>query len=90
MASARRLLTYGMALVGLFAVLFAASNLLSLLLAAPLLHAGLSGGVTDIRQEASLYLATLIVGLPLWLGAITAANRRARQTTEERDARERR
>jgi hypothetical protein len=89
MASARRILTYGMALVGLFAALFAASNLLRLLLTTLLLH-GSPSASGDTRQELSLYLATLIVALPLWLGAATAANRRARQSAEERDARERR
>jgi hypothetical protein len=85
MASARRILTYGMALVGLLATLYAAAQLLDLLLATLLLPGG-----ADIRQDLSLYLATLLVGLPLWLVAATAAQRRARRTLEERDARERR
>jgi hypothetical protein len=85
MASARRILTYGMALVGLFATLYAAAKLLDLLLATLLLP-----GSADIRQDLSLYLAFLLVGLPLWLGPATAAQRRARRTVAERDARARR
>lgn len=84
MASARRIFTYGTALVGLVVTLYAAEHLLDLLLAALLLHND------DTRRDLSLYLATLIVGAPLWLGAAIAANRRARGTAAERDAVERR
>src|SRR5581483_11836330 len=55
-----------------------------------LLPHGIAASSGDTRQELSLYLATLLVGLPLWLGAATAANRRAGRTVEERDAVERR
>jgi hypothetical protein len=90
MASARRILTYSIALVGLFATLSAATLLLNLLLTALLLPRGLPQGSGVLRQELSLYLATLMVGLPLWLVAAIAAHRRARRTVVERDARARR
>jgi Domain of unknown function (DUF5671) len=90
MDSARRILTYGMALVGLFTTLYAASHMLSLLLARLLHNSRLPSNTGDVRRDLSLYLAALIVGLPLWLGAASMANRRARQTAEERDALERR
>jgi hypothetical protein len=89
MESARRILTYGVVLLGLFTALYASSHLLSLLLTTLLAPHSLADGAGDVRQDLSLYLAALIVGLPLWLGAATAANRQAREAADERNACER-
>ena len=77
MATARRVYLYAMAFAGLLAVLFAVSGLAALFVATLTLQAQTLLGVVSTRTQVSLYLAALIVGLPLLLGHLIAAEREA-------------
>jgi len=79
-----RFLTYAVSFVGLMAFLFAVYGLFGRVLPETVFRA------RDVREQASYYLATLIVATPLWLGFWRLAARRIVRTPHERDAPERR
>jgi len=87
---AGQVVLYIVAFAGLLAVLYAASGLLTILLALALPHGSTLIAAADIRGRASFSLAALIVGLPLWLGIWTTIQRRLIHAPAERDAGERR
>lgn len=90
MAVARRIYLYLLAFAGLLTVLYAAASMLALIVARSTLEASTILGTGDLRARASLYLAQLVVGLPIWLGHWLVAQRAAARSAEERDAPERR
>lgn len=92
MAVARRTYLYVLAFAGLLTVLYAASGLLALLVNQFVLTVAGSVlvGAADLRTRASLYLAALVVGLPIWLGHWLIAERAVARAPEERAAVERR
>lgn len=79
-----RFLTYAVSFVGLMAFLFAVYGLFGRVLPETVFRA------RDVREQASYYLATLIVATPLWLGFWRLAKRRIVRSPQERDAPERR
>src|SRR5438094_803233 len=90
MAAARRVYLYVMAFAGLMVSLYAVAGMLAVLVAQPVLQSSALLGASDLRSRTSLYLAELVVGLPIWLGHWLVAERFARRSPEERDAPERR
>jgi len=83
---AGQVVLYVVAFAGLLAVLYAASGLLTILLALALPHGATLIAAADIRGRASFSLAALIVGLPLWLGIWTIMRRRRRPAPAARAA----
>ena len=90
MAAARRVYLYVMAFAGLMVSLYAVAGMVAVLVAQPVLQSSALLGASDLRSRTSLYLAELVVGLPIWLGHWLVAERFARRSPEERDAPERR
>src|ERR671917_636214 len=90
MAVARRAYLYVMAFAGLMAVLYAAAGMLALIVSWLTLRSSTLLGAGDLRERASLYLAALVVGLPIWLGHWLLAQRLVERAPEERAALERR
>ncbi len=86
----RRLFRYVLAFAGLLTVLYAVTGLLGLALTTLTLQSSTLSGGEDTRIRASLYLAELIIGLPIWLALWISSQRRARASLEERNAPERR
>jgi hypothetical protein len=85
-----RLLTYGVAFIGLMGSLFGATGLLGLLLAETVFSSRNVISAGDARQQASYYLAALLVCTPLWLSFWKLAQRRMERVPEERNALDRR
>jgi len=85
-----RFLTYAVSFVGLMAFLFAVYGLLGRVLPQTVFRARDLLSARDAREQASYYLATLIVATPLWLGFWRTAERRIARSPQERDAPERR
>lgn len=85
-----RFLIYAVCFVGLMAVLFAVYGLVGLVLAETVFRASNLLSASDARQQASYYLAALIVATPLWLGFWRVAQQRVARAPEERNAPERR
>lgn len=81
---------YIMAFAGLLTTLYAVSGLLSVLLGVPVAGDALAGAEGDIRTRVSLYIAALVVGLPIWLGLWRPAQRAAAASPADRGAPERR
>jgi hypothetical protein len=86
----RRTGPYLLALAGLLVSVAASAGMASLIIGTLVLPSGtvLSGG--DVRTQASLYLAELVVGLPVWLGCWLAAERGVARQSEEPDSAQRR
>ena len=90
MITARRTFTYAMNLAGLLVTLFAASGMLALMVTSWALGGSGLLETGDLRARASLYLAELVVGLPIWIGFALFAERAAGRSEAERQAWERR
>lgn len=90
MNTLRRTGPYLLALAGLLVSVAAGAGLASLIIGTLVLpsDAVLSGG--DVRTQASLYLAELVVGLPVWLGCWLAAERGVAGKSGEPDSVQRR
>nr|MDQ3328396.1 DUF5671 domain-containing protein [Chloroflexota bacterium] len=86
----RRLFRYVLAFAGLLTALYAVTGLLGLVITITALQETVLSGGDDNRVRASLYLAELIVGLPVWFAFWTASQRRATASEEERDSTARR
>ena len=89
MTVARRLYLYVLAFAGLLAVLYATAGILAQVVTTTVGTNALLGA-GDLRARASLYLAALVVGLPVWLGLWLVAERLAARSPDERAAPERR
>jgi len=85
-----RFLTYAVSFVGLMAFLFAVYGLLGRVLPDAVFRTRELLSASDTREQASYYLATLLVATPLWLGFWRLAERRIVRSPPERDAPERR
>jgi len=85
-----RFLTYAVSFVGLMAFLFAVYGAFGRLLPQVVFPAHDLLSARDAREQASYYLATLIVATPLWLGFWRLAERRIARSPRERGAPERR
>lgn len=86
----RRFFRYVLAFAGMLTALYAVTGLLGLAVTTIALRGDVLTGAEDARIRASLYLAALIVGTPVWLGFWMASRRRALGSEEERDSSERR
>jgi hypothetical protein len=85
-----RLFVYALALAGLISSVYGFAGMLATLVASVAPHEGSTITNPNVRDRTSYYLASLIVGLPIWLGLWTRAQRRASASTFERIAPERR
>ena len=90
MHAARRAYLYLLAFAGLVTSLYAAAGMLALTATTLTQQAGTLLAAGDVRSRASLYLAELVVGLPVWLLHWRLAEGRAARAVEERQAAERR
>lgn len=90
MTDPRRFFRYTLAFAGLLSALYAVTGLLGLGITTLALRPGLLSGAEDARVRASLYLAALIVGAPIWLGFWSARQSRAARSVDERRSFERR
>jgi hypothetical protein len=88
--NAERTIVYALSFAGLVATLYATAGLVATLVTALTQQSSefLSG--SDTRDRTSYYLASLIIGCPLWLGLWVRAQRSATRTPDERQAQERR
>ncbi len=85
----QRIFTYTLAFAALIAVLFAVAILLTIAIGTVTRQLG-AVSASDLRSRASLAVAALIVGLPIWLALWSAIRRRLATSPEARDALERR
>ncbi len=90
MSDPRRLFRYVLTFVGLVTVLYAVTGLLGLAITLTVLQDSMLSTTDDNRVRASLYLAELIVGLPVWLALWTVTQRRAGVYDDERGSTARR
>ncbi|MGI8914713.1 MAG: DUF5671 domain-containing protein [Chloroflexota bacterium] len=90
MTTIRRTYTYLLALAGLLVTVAAGAGMASLIVSTLTIPGGTILSADDVRTRASLYLAELVVGLPVWLGHWLAAERGVVRRPEERQARQRR
>ncbi len=88
--AAERVFTYGLSFVGLMAVLYALAGLIALAFVPIFPAAGSLISHHDAEQRASLYLAALIVGAPVWLGLWRHAQKKLRASPAELNTGERR
>ena len=86
----RRSFRYILAFAGLLTALYAVTGLLGLAISLTALRDNVLSSTDDNRVRASLYLAELIVGLPVWLALWIASQRRVESSDEERDSAARR
>jgi hypothetical protein len=86
----RRTGTYLLALAGLLVSVAASAGMVSLIISTLVLPSDTILSGDDVRTRASLYLAELVVGLPVWLGYWLAAERGVARKSEEPNSVQRR
>lgn len=88
--TAERVFTYGLSFVGLMAVLYSLSGLIALAFVPVFPGARSLISHHDAEQRASLYIAALVVGAPVWLGLWRHAQRKLQTSPAELNTGERR
>ncbi|HEX8917246.1 MAG TPA: DUF5671 domain-containing protein, partial [Chloroflexota bacterium] len=81
---------YALSFAGLMAMIYAIAGLLATVVVEITQHSSALIGSSDARDHTSYYLASIVVGTPIWLGLWTLVQRRASRSPLEKQARERR
>lgn len=87
---AERVFIYALSFAGLLATLYAISGLLANVIVTITQQSNALAGSSSVRDRTSYYLASIVVGLPIWLGLWRLAERRADRSPQERQSPERR
>lgn len=87
---AERIFIYALAFAGLMAMVYAIAGLAATVVVAAAQQSSALIGGSVVRDRTSYYLASIVVGTPIWLSLWLLAQRRLGRSPLERQARERR
>lgn len=85
-----RIFIYALSFAGLLATLYAVAGLAATVIVTITQQSNVLIGTSEVRDRTSYYLASIVVGLPVWLVFWRLAQRRAVLSPAERQSRERR